>query len=214
MARAKKTDDEQGGRKGYHHGNLREALVDAVLSLISEKGPNGFSFAEAARRAGVSPAAPYRHFKDRNELMAETAKRGFQLFAEALERAWNGGAPSPLTSFEAVGRAYLDFARREPAYFEAMFEAGVSGENDPELRAASDRAFQVIKDACAGVIDTIPEGRRPPVLMMAHHMWALAHGVTALFARSDQGRRPAPFEPEELLEAGAAIYLKGLGALD
>ncbi len=214
MKRENNTEDEQSGRKGYHHGNLREALIDAVLGLIAEKGPNGFSFAEAARRAGVSPAAPYRHFKDRDALIVETAKRGFELFAKALERGWNGGAPSPISSFEAVGRAYLNFARREPAYFAAMFEAGVSGDNDPELRAAGDRAFRVLEDACAAVIATMPADRRPPVLMMAHHVWAMAHGVTALFARTDQGRRPAPFAPEELLEAGTAIYLRGLGAID
>lgn len=214
MGGTKTSEDEQGGRKGYHHGNLREALVDAVLKLISEKGPNGFSFAEAARRAGVSPAAPYRHFKDRDALMAETAKRGFDLFADALERAWNGGAPSPLSSFEAVERAYLNFARREPAYFAAMFEAGVSGETDPELRAAGDRAFRVLENACAAVIATMPPDRRPPVLMMAHHIWAMAHGVTALFGRTDQGRRPAPFSAEDLLEAGTAVYLRGLGAIE
>ncbi|MEM7523934.1 MAG: TetR/AcrR family transcriptional regulator, partial [Pseudomonadota bacterium] len=74
-------------RKNYHHGNLKSALVDAVLSLITEKGPNGFSFAEAARRAGVSPAAPYRHFKDRDDLIVETARRGYELFAGRLEAA-------------------------------------------------------------------------------------------------------------------------------
>jgi AcrR family transcriptional regulator len=83
-------------RRPYHHGNLRQALVDAAVSLILEKGPAGFSFAEAARKAGVSPAAPYRHFKDRDDLLAETARVGFERFAERLEAAWNGGKPSPL----------------------------------------------------------------------------------------------------------------------
>ena len=80
-------DREGTGRRGYHHGNLREALIRAALSLIAEKGPSGFTFAEAARSAGVSPAAPYRHFRDRDELMADVARRGFELFETGLSKA-------------------------------------------------------------------------------------------------------------------------------
>lgn len=200
-------------RDSYHHGNLKSALVDAVLSLIREKGPNGFSFAEAARRAGVSPAAPYRHFKDRDELIVETARRGFELFAARLEAAWDEGRPSALSAFERVGRAYLGFAKVEPAYFAAMFEAGVSPDRDPELRAAADRAFRALLRSCEALAAKMPEAKRPPVLMMAYHLWALSHGVTALFGRGDEARRRAPIPAEDLLEAGAAIYLKGLGFL-
>ena len=200
-------------RKNYHHGNLKSALVDAVLSLISEKGPNGFSFAEAARRAGVSPAAPYRHFRDRDDLIVETARRGYELFAARLEAAWDEGRPSPLSSFERVGRAYLGFARAEPAYFAAMFEAGVQPDDDPELRAAADRAFRALQRACEALAEQIPDDRRPPVLMMAYHLWALNHGVTALFGRGDEARRRAPIAAEDLLEAGAAIYLRGVGLI-
>jgi AcrR family transcriptional regulator len=87
------TGDGSGGRRGYHHGNLREALIRAALDLIGQKGPAGFTFADAARMAGVSSAAPYRHFRDRDALMADVARRGFELFAVALERAWNDGRP-------------------------------------------------------------------------------------------------------------------------
>src|SRR5438270_7611954 len=125
-------DNEQGGR-GYHHGNLRDALIRAALDLIVKKGPAGFTFAEAARWAGVSPAAPYRHFRDRDELLADVARRGFEQFAIALERAWNGGAPEPFAAFERLGRAYLEFARKEPAYYSAMFEAGVPHDINAEL---------------------------------------------------------------------------------
>lgn len=200
-------------RKNYHHGNLKSALVDAVLSLITEKGPNGFSFAEAARRAGVSPAAPYRHFKDRDDLIIETARRGYELFAARLEAAWDEGRPSALSAFERVGRAYIGFAKAEPAYFAAMFEAGVSPDDDPELRRAADRSFKALLRSCEELAAQLPEERRPPVLMMAYHVWALSHGVTALFGRADDARRRAPISAEELLEAGAAIYLRGVGFL-
>ena len=103
------------GRRGYHHGNLREALIRGALELIADKGPAGFTVAEAARSAGVSPGAPYRHFRDRDELLADVAQRGFDLFTAELERAWNEGRPDPLRAFENLGRAYLAFARNEPA---------------------------------------------------------------------------------------------------
>ena len=80
-------DDHTTARRGYHHGNLREALIRAALELIAEKGPAGFTFADAARWAGVSSAAPYRHFRDRQALLADVARRGFELFEERLSRA-------------------------------------------------------------------------------------------------------------------------------
>src|SRR5947209_20105748 len=133
--------EERRAERGYHHGNLKEALLQAALGLIAEKGPAGFTFAEAARSAGVSPAAPYRHFRDRDELLADVARRGFEQFATALERAWDGGKPEPFAAFERVGKAYLDFARTEPSYYSAMFVAGVPLEISAELTAAGDRAF-------------------------------------------------------------------------
>ena len=205
--------DRDEGRRGYHHGNLREALVRAALDLIAQKGPAGFTFADAARWAGVSSAAPYRHFRDRDALFADVARRGFELFETALQRAWNDGKPDPYRAFENTGRAYLHFARNEPAYYSAMFEAGVSLDSDPGLREAAGRAFEVLRHAsetlCAGMR---PE-KRPPALMMSLHIWALSHGIASLFARGDAGRRPLPMSPEDLLEAGVLVYLRGLGVI-
>lgn len=200
-----------GGRRSYHHGNLREALVSAALDLISKKGPAGFTFADAARAAGVSPAAPYRHFRDRDALMADVAKRGFDAFAETLTRAWNDGKPTPRAAFERLGRAYLEFARKEPAYFSAMFESGLSLASYPELREAGDRAFAVLREGCEALSQSLPADRRPPALMMALHIWSLSHGIAALFGRGDEARRPIPMAPEDLLEAAVLIYLDGLG---
>jgi AcrR family transcriptional regulator len=199
------------GPRGYHHGNLKEALIRAALELIAKKGPAGFTFAEAARWAGVSPAAPYRHFRDRDELLADVARRGFEEFAIALERAWNGGAPEPFAAFERLGRAYLDFARAQPAYYSAMFEAGVPHDISPELAAAGDRAFGMIRTASETLIARMPAGKRPPALMVALHVWSLSHGIASLFARGDAGRRKLPMTAEELLEAGVLVYLRGLG---
>src|SRR5271165_1350825 len=99
--------------RGYHHGNLKEALLQAALGLIAEKGAAGFTFADAARMAGVSPAAPYRHFRDRDELIASIAQRGFEQFEAVLTAAWDGGRPDALVALERLGKAYLEFARAQ-----------------------------------------------------------------------------------------------------
>jgi AcrR family transcriptional regulator len=190
---------------------LKEALIDAALELIAQKGPAGFTFAEAARWAGVSPAAPYRHFRDRDELMGDVARRGFDQFEAALARAWDGGRPDAFTALDRVGKAYLQFARSEPAYYSAMFEAGIPPEASPELREAGERAFAVLRAATERLVSTMPAQDRPPVLMMALHIWALSHGIASLFGRGDAARRALPMSPEDLLEAAVLIYLRGLG---
>ena len=201
----------KAGPRGYHHGNLKEALMRAALDLIAEKGPAGFTFAEAARSAGVSPAAPYRHFRDRDELLANVALRGFGQFEAALTKAWDGGRPDPFAAFERMGKAYLAFARTEPAYYSAMFEAGVPLDANPELRQAGDRAFATLRTAAEALIATLPSASRPPALMVALHIWALSHGIASLFGRGDAARRTLPMSAEELLEAGTLVYLRGLG---
>src|SRR3954469_2984863 len=130
--------EDRNSRRGYHHGNLREALIRAALDLIAQKGPAGFTFADAARWAGVSSAAPYRHFRDRQALLADVARRGFELFEQRLDGAWSGGRPDPFRAFENVGRAYLAFAREQPAFYSAMFEAGLPLDGEPELQQAAD----------------------------------------------------------------------------
>lgn len=207
-------EGEDGGRarRGYHHGNLREALIEAALPLIASRGPQGFTLAEVAREAGVSNAAPYRHFKGREDLIAEMARRGFDLFADLLERAWNKGQPSPISAFEKMSRAYLHFARREPGMYIAMFESGVDVHADPALRAASDRAMGVMRAASEALVMRLPPEKRPPVQMMSYHIWALSHGVVELFARESAGQR-ASISPEDLLETGAMVYLRGLGLI-
>ena len=199
------------GPRGYHHGNLKEALVRAALELIAEKGPAGFTFADAARWAGVSPAAPYRHFRDRDALMADVAQRGFELFADALAKAWDDGRPDVLGGFDRLGKAYLDFAKREPAYYSAMFEAGVPLDSDPALRESGERAFGVLRSAAERLVAQMPPPGRPPALMVALHIWSMTHGIASLFGRGDAARRALPMSPEDLLEAAFLVYLRGLG---
>ena len=130
-------------KRGYHHGNLRQALVDAALELIETKGPTGFTLSEAAKQAGVTPAAVYRHFAGRDDLIAEAARQGYEIFADLMDYAYQSGQPSALASFEATGRAYLAFAKKYPGHYVAMFESGISVNRTPDLALVANRASEV-----------------------------------------------------------------------
>ncbi len=200
-------------KRGYHHGNLRQALVDAALRLIEAKGPTGFTLSEAAKDAGVTPAAVYRHFEGREDLIVECARQGHEIFADVMDHAFAGGQPSALAAFEATGRAYLAFARKFPGHYMAMFESGISQNATPDLAAAAGRSRAVLERAAEELSKHIPPEKRPPPSMFSAHVWAMSHGVVELFARGRPGNN-APFPPEDLLEAGIGIYLRGLGLID
>jgi AcrR family transcriptional regulator len=203
--------DERAEPRGYHHGNLKETLIRAALELIAQKGPAGFTFAEAARWAGVSPAAPYRHFRDRDELMANVALRGFEKFELVLTRAWEEGRPDVFVALHRLGKAYLEFARTESPFYSAMFESGIPPAISPELRETGDRAFAVLRGAAEKLCAQLAGERRPPALMVALHIWAMSHGIASLFGRGDAARRTLPMSTDELLEAEVLVYLRGLG---
>ena len=197
-------------KRGYHHGNLKQALINASLTLIETKGPTGFTLSEAAKTAGVTPAAVYRHFEGREDLIAEAARQGYEIFADLMEFAYQSGQPSALAAFEATGRAYLAFARKYPGHYIAMFESGISVNRTPDLALVANRANGVLEKAATDLSEHIPADKRPPASMFSAHIWAMSHGVVELFARNSPGRA-SPFPPEDLLETGIGIYLRGLG---
>jgi len=198
-------------KRGYHHGNLKQALVAAALELIEQKGPQGFTLSEAAKAAGVTPAAVYRHFHGREDLIAEAARQGYEIFADLMQFAYDKGQPSALASFEATGRAYLAFARKFPGHYMAMFEAGILPNRSPQIAEAAERAHRITTTAASALMAHIPAERHPPVAMFAAHIRALSHGVVELYARTPTS---SPFSPEELLESGIGVYLRGLGLID
>ena len=200
-------------KRGYHHGNLKAALVEGALQLIEGKGPTGFTLSEAAKQAGVTPAAVYRHFEGRDDLIAEAAREGYEVFGDLMEYAYAGGQPSALTAFEATGRAYLAFARKYPGHYIAMFESGVKISANPDLANVANRAMNVLTQAAEDLCKHLPADERPPASMISHHIWAMSHGVVELFARGEPGAR-SPFSPEDLLESGMGVYLRGLGVIE
>ncbi|MEX0348501.1 TetR/AcrR family transcriptional regulator [Ruegeria hyattellae] len=198
-------------KRGYHHGNLKQALIEGALVLIEARGPTGFTLSEAAKTAGVTPAAVYRHFEGREDLIAEAARQGFEMFADLMQFAYDKGQPSALAAFEATGRAYLAFARKHPGHYIAMFESGISVNRTPALADAAARAKAVLEKAAQDLSEHIPPEKRPPASMVSAHIWAMSHGVVELYARNTG--TASPFPPEDLLESGVGIYLRGLGLI-
>jgi len=197
-------------RRGYHHGNLHEALMAAALDLIKDKGIGGFTVADLARAAQVSPAAPYRHYRDKDDLLADLARIGFERFGAALLSAWDHGKPDPKNALIRVGRSYLDFARQNPALYTTMFDSSLSIAARPDLSEVADASLQVLRMASDTILTGFSAGTKPPALMVALHIWSLSHGIAGLFVRPDRNPRPIPIAPEQLLEAAVLIYLDGL----
>jgi len=190
-----------GGRRGYHHGRLRDALVEAARTLVTERGPAGFTLAEAAKRVGVTAAAPYRHFSDRNELMGELAGRGFQIFGERLARAWDDGRPNVLEAFRRMGAAYLAFAQEEPGLYAAMF-GNVQTLAAPGPGAAADAALETLRKASVAILRSYgaPESAARD---LALEIWAYSHGV-AMLAVSGHVAASKGCHPAVLLQQGTA----------
>jgi AcrR family transcriptional regulator len=187
-------------RRGYHHGGLKEALVEAARALMTEHGPHGFTLSEAAKRVGVTAAAPYRHFADRRDLMSELARRGFDLFAERLTGAWDDGRPEPGTALKRMGRAYLNFATSEPGLYTAMFDNAKSLHGQAAAFVAN-KAFDGLSRAVGGVI-MAAGGNPADIRRLALEIWALAHG-TAMLTLAGHFDSARGDDPVAILEQGA-----------
>src|SRR5580704_3803638 len=131
----------------YHHGDLREKLIAATEALILERGVDGFSLREVARRAGVSPAAPAHHFGDTKGLLSEVARLGFKDFGDALHEADLRGGTDPAKRLNEQGIAYVTFALKNPARFTLMFRHGKYDVTNKDLQAVAERSFNVLENA-------------------------------------------------------------------
>ena len=195
-------------RRGYHHGRLKDALVEAARSLLTERGPGGFTLAEAAKLVGVTGAAPYRHFADRAALMAELARRGFDLFAERMAAAWDRGQPDPATALARMGSAYLAFAREEPGLYAAMFAEAPPPRREPDSSAAGARAFDQLVGATAAALAS--RGGSPrDAGALALQIWALSHGVASLAAGGHfDAAASEGAGPERILQIGVRALIE------
>lgn len=165
-------------RAAYHHGDLRAQLIAAVRELVEIHGPDGFSVAEAARRAGVSSAAPYKHFKDRPEILRSVVSEAMDRLRAAMDA---GAATYPAGSVEAVaavGRAYVNFARAEPSVFRLVFGLTAGHETAPDLQAKGEGCFGVVVHAVAACLHSTPDDRQ--VQACAYMLWSFVHGHSFL----------------------------------
>ena len=191
-------------RRGYHHGNLKEALIEAARRFIAERGLAGFTLVDAARLVGVTPAALYRHFRGREALVAEVAGRGYADLGERLGRAL-GRTGTPLERFTRMGETYLTFAEQEPGYYQAMFSPPAG--DGPGLPVPG--AFDLLAEA---VEATFPEGFGIDPRFVALEVWALSHGIATLDAAGHLPRGPGLPDKYELLRAGIVAVVHGAGA--
>lgn len=165
-------------KAAYHHGDLRAQLIAAVRHLVEVHGPDGFSVAEAARRAGVSSAAPYKHFKDRHEILRGVVSEAMDRLREAMEAGAAAQAPGSLEAVAAVGLAYVDFARAEPGVFRLVFGLTEGHETAPDLLAKGESCFGVVVEASAACLG-LPAGS-PDVLRRSYMLWSFVHGHSFL----------------------------------
>jgi AcrR family transcriptional regulator len=166
--------------------DLRQKVLDASLSLIEEGGLDRLSMREVARKAGVSHQAPYHYFEDREAILAALAGDGFAKLGQALDRAARAGS-EPAKAVEAMGRAYVEFALRNPAYFRAMFRAdAVPLDRHPDARKREDEAFGTLVEAVNEAFSNQPDKVRKTVAVAC---WALVHGLSTLILEGSLARK-------------------------
>src|SRR5690554_4541440 len=153
----------------YHHGNLRQALLEAALVILEREGEAGLGLRDLARAVGVSPAAPYRHFDSRAALLEALAVTGFQRFTRAMEEI---AATAPPDMLAAMGKTYVLFALHNAGLFRLMFSPQLRRDNRPGLRMAADAAFATLRQVSGG---DIRSGR-----VAALAAWARVHGLAVL----------------------------------
>ncbi|AKJ28360.1 TetR/AcrR family transcriptional regulator [Caldimonas brevitalea] len=173
------TERAAAPRSRYHHGALRQSLIDATEALLAERGVAGFSLREVARRLGVSPAAPAHHFGDAQGLLTAVATLAFEGLTEALEAGNARGGADPVARLREQGVGYVRFALRYPGRFGIMFRTGV--QRDREMERAGHAAFQVLEDGVRslfGIAAGAPLSAQQRAALMA--IWSVVHGFAHL----------------------------------
>jgi AcrR family transcriptional regulator len=195
------SDSSRGSRKPYHHGDLRQALLDATLSLIEEEGPQGFTLRGAARKAGVTPGATYHHFKDKEDLVAAVAKDGLDMLRTQLKAAAAEPVPSARERSRNVGVAYVLFAVQHPTRFRVMLGFGVLARNSSASAAVEAMVtYRLVREILVagltlGAADDVSEAE---VL----GWWSVVHGLAFLAIDGHLGKvTKSPKRTEDVVRA-------------
>jgi AcrR family transcriptional regulator len=183
-------DAEAAPRSQYHHGDLRAHLIETVRILVEEKGADGFSISEAARRAGVSSAAPYKHFTDRGEIVRAVALAGIDRMRDQMDAAARAATGDALAPIVALGLSYANLARTEPGVFRLMFGLTKGHDVDPELQTHGEACFDIVKrEVRAFMAQGTPEAeieRRSYML----HMFVHGHAFLEIDGKHDLDLSP------------------------
>jgi AcrR family transcriptional regulator len=194
--------DGERKRSTYHHGALREELLEACVRLVEAEGIGAVSLRRVAREAGVSPGAPYHHFADRGALLAAISVRGFQQLTADLAAVRSDVDESRKVLLGLVV-AYVDFARHNRAYFQLMFRPELSQpEKHPDARVAGDAAFGVLMGVVTDCGAADPDG-------LAVSLWAFGHGLASLAIDGQLDRRGEHWNVSEDELLGRAVRFLG-----
>lgn len=197
-------------KSGYHHGDLKEALTCAAETLIESKGPEGFSMAECCRMAGVSTAAPYRHFEDREDLVKHVAARGFEALTDATKARRDTHPAGSVDSIVAMGQAYVRFAESKPAVFRLMFAKHKRMDDSHQaIHDTGGTCFMVLLEA----VDAFREQRglsATKTLDIALPLWTIVHGTASLLIDRDFDVVAPDTDPDELVRIAAEGFLIGI----
>lgn len=191
-------------KAGYHHGDLRRQLVVATRRLVDRDGAEGFKVADAAALAGVSPAAPYRHFKDRRALLAAVADDGFERLRARSAEASSRHEDGSVEAIRALGAAYIEFARSDPKVFRLMFTPREGGGDGPS--SAGKAAYDVLVRHVAAHLGL--ENDAPPVLGTALSLWVYVHGFASLLIDEQLGVGRMEVDVEAMLRANTSGMLE------
>ena len=202
-------------RSAYHHGDLRATLLRVGLELVAERGINGFTLREVARRAGVSHAAPYHHFADRGALVRAIVAESYGALAAALEDAASEGADDPLARIQAMGEGYVAFALANPDRYRLMFRTELAGEGSDadDVDRAGAEAFGALVGAVEAAHRAGGLADDADVSSTAAACWATVHGVASLLIDGALGiRADQPDRARQLASRLIGITLRGLRA--
>jgi len=188
-------------RGRYHHGDLRQALIETAIEMLGERGAEAFSMAEASRRLGVAASAPYRHFADRDALLAAVALRAADLLAEQLDRHAASGTPAERLA--AAARAYVHFADDQRPLFQALAGSGLSKDSRPEIAAAA----QAIGTTFLAPSAELTGGSQPAAARLASAVVATAHGHAMLMLDGTFGSGPDAVAAAAQQAAAATLAL-------
>ncbi|MBK1782766.1 TetR/AcrR family transcriptional regulator [Prauserella cavernicola] len=186
------------GARSYHHGDLRRAVLDAAIDVITTEGPGSLSLRDLARRAGVSHAAPAHHFTDKAGVLTALAVEGHELLGDAFADVLDAG-PAQL---QELGVRYVRFALQHPAHFEVMFRPDLHRRDSPELLAAQERTGGLLR---AGVAAVPADRRGQDTELATIAAWSLAHGFASLWRGDNLGRLAGRRPPEEVFRAAAEL---------